>query len=309
MPEDKSHIFNVNLLGKRYPELNEALSVSLTSLISIYTPGQPENQHVTFANFQKSVTLKGVSDFQSESLLEKKFVAWSPGDDRFKFFSIVSDDLPNLDAGKITSGIFDIERIPEIPVSKINQAELETFVNNLIDNSQSIVIPLGSVVSSSLELTGNTDRIVGLDDLAIEINETFLDNLYVRNERTLTIIGQGLLVNNLGQVTVDLSQDREITLTVDSESVGGGNSFGFIVVEEFLYVTGAQTFLLEYVPVEVYAVYLQGVLLRGNTWEQGLSNQVTIDSEFVELDENAQITIMYRYTSEMQPEIPMPDPI
>lgn len=65
--------------------------------------------------------------------------------------TLTSNDIPNLDADKITSGELDVDRIPEIPMSKVTNLEYE--LNQRVPKLDSLVQP-GTFVKVTVNANG-----------------------------------------------------------------------------------------------------------------------------------------------------------
>ena len=203
---------DISLLGKRYPELNEALFVSETDIFAIYKDGSPELDRISWVNIQKSFEIKNSKDLIGIALSNNDFLRYSTSLGKFTKGTISLNDIPNLPTSQITSGTFVLDRIPELPISQI------TNLSNELASKEPLFLK-GDIVSSTLTLTGNTGRLFGAGNLGIEFNVNSISGLFAPMNRNLTFIStnEQMKINGLSQVSFDLSENRFIEFDVSIE--------------------------------------------------------------------------------------------
>lgn len=156
-------MIDLNLLGKRYVELTETISVNEDTLFSVYRVGQPENNKFTFLNLQRNIRLSNTFDFHQEELINGRFTKWSSSENKFTLGTVDVADVPNLDASKITTGVFSETRIPSLPISKITNLQTEL-------NSKEPNFSKGSVTSTTLQISGGQNRLFGDQQMVIDVD-------------------------------------------------------------------------------------------------------------------------------------------
>lgn len=203
---------DISLLGKRYPELNEALFVSETDIFAIYKAGSPELDRISWVNIQKSFEIKNSKDLVGIALSNNDFLRYSTSLGKFTKGTILLDDIPNFPTSQITSGTFVLDRIPQLPISQI------TNLSNELSSKEPLFLK-GNIVSSTLALTGNTGRLFGAGNLGIEFNVNSISSLFAPMNRNLTFIStnEQMKINGLSEVSFDLSENRFIEFDVSIE--------------------------------------------------------------------------------------------
>jgi hypothetical protein len=196
--------FDINLLGKRYPELDPLSNFQDGDIIALYRTGQPELNRINWLQIKNSIDLIKTGDFIGVTPTNGLFPRWSSTANKFVLGSVGLNDIPNLDASKITTGTFNDARIPFLPISRI------TGLQTSLDNKEP-VFNKGSVVSSTLVLTGNTNRLYGSGNLGIEIDTNAFSNLFIPANRTITFVSDdnSIFINGLHIYTKNLNNPLE----------------------------------------------------------------------------------------------------
>jgi hypothetical protein len=196
--------FDINLLGKRYPELDPLSNFQDGDIIALYRTGQPELNRINWLQIKNSIDLIKTGDFIGVTPTNGLFPRWSSVGSKFVLGSVLLSDIPDLDASKIVSGVFNEARIPFLPISRI------TGLQTSLDNKEP-VFNKGNVVSSTLTLTGSIGRLYGSANLGIEINTNVFSNLFIPATRTITFVSDdsSVFINGLHTYTKNLNNPLE----------------------------------------------------------------------------------------------------
>lgn len=180
----------LNILGKRYIELDVTNQISDNTVISVYRDGQPENEQISFLNFLKNIDLRHLKDFDGQTLVNNNILKYNAAQQKFIAGNLVSADIPTLQISKVQG------------------------LQNALDGKAS-TFNLGNITSSTIIVTNGNNRVVG-GNVELEVDISGIQGNFVPSNRQLTFSSSNnsILFEGVTNYSINLSQNREINFTV-----------------------------------------------------------------------------------------------